>query len=147
MTEKIEHQEMVVNDNIQEVVKDVLAHCEDSPIAGQGERRKQATELLRKQLMERESSLTNRDEVINHLENELKKMRTIIAKKDVIIDTYKKHVKSQDEEQEKAIKLTLGDKFTLLRHQVQDLEELKEAFNNQMYQVNDLIDDLEEHFL
>tara|TARA_R110001606_G_scaffold383319_2_gene545566 strand:+ start:760 stop:1203 length:444 start_codon:yes stop_codon:yes gene_type:complete len=147
MTEKIEHQEMVVNDNIQEVVNDVLEEREDSPIASQGERRKKATELLRKQLIEREASLTNRDEVINHLENQMKKMEEISTKKDVIIDTYKKHVKSQDEQKEKAIKLTLGDKFTLLRHQVQDLEELKEAFNYQMEQVHDLIDDLEEHFL
>ena len=72
----------------------------------------------------REKSLTQKDEVINNLEKELEKEQAI-----------------------NKLSLALNDKFTVLRHYIQDIEETKQELNRMMILVNDLIDDIEDHFI
>ena len=72
----------------------------------------------------REKRLTQKDEVINNLEKELEKEQAI-----------------------NKLSLALNDKFTVLRHYIQDIEETKQELNRMMILVNDLIDDIEDHFI
>tara|TARA_R110002096_G_scaffold397274_1_gene593222 strand:+ start:3232 stop:3675 length:444 start_codon:yes stop_codon:yes gene_type:complete len=147
MTEQIEYQEMIINDNIDHVIKDIIDEaCEND-------------EPLRDQLKQREASLTKKDNVINNLENAIGQLceenKQLKEKVDLAEAAEEEEANLSCkllEEKDKiklnvAIKHNLGDSFTLLRHQIQDLEELKESFVKAMNEVNNTIDHLEDHFL
>ena len=72
----------------------------------------------------REKRLTEKDEVINNLELQVEKEQAI-----------------------NKLSSTMNDKFTVLRHYIQDIEDLKQDLCKKMVLVNDLIDDLENHFI
>ena len=153
MTEQLEYQEMIVNDNIDHVIKDIM---DEASAPGDDE-------PLRDQLKQREASLTKKDNVINNLENAIGQLceenKQLKEKVDMAQAAEEEEANLsckllEEKEQikdkikiEMGIKHNLGDSFTLLRHQIQDLEELKESFVQAMNQVNDTIDHLEDHFL
>ena len=153
MTEQLEYQEMIVNDNIDHVIKDIM---DEASAPGDDE-------PLRDQLKQREASLTKKDNVINNLENAIgqlceenkqlkEKVDLAAAAEEEEANLSCKLLEEKEQMKDKikieaGIKHNLGDSFTLLRHQIQDLEELKESFVKAMNQVNDTIDHLEDHFL
>ena len=153
MTEQLEFQEMIVNDNIDHVIKDII----DEAAEHEGD------EPLRDQLKQREASLTKKDNVINNLENAIAQLceenKQLKEKVDLAEAAEQEEANLsckllEEKEQikdkikvEAGIKHNLGDSFTLLRHQIQDLEELKHSFVQAMNEVNNTIDHLEDHFL
>ncbi len=153
MTEQLEYQEMIVNDNIDHVIKDII----DEAAEHEGD------EPLRDQLKQREASLTKKDNVINNLEKTIgqlyeqnkqlqQKIDLVEAAEEEEANLSCKLLEEKEQMKDKikieaGIKHNLGDSFTLLRHQIQDLEELKHSFVQAMKEVNDTIDHLEDHFL
>ena len=153
MTEQLEYQEMIVNDNIDHVIKDII---DEASAPGDDE-------PLRDQLKQREASLTKKDNVINNLENAIAQLceenKQLKEKVDLAEAAEQEEANLsckllEEKEQikdkikiEMGIKHNLGDSFTLLRHQIQDLEELKHSFVQAMNEVNNTIDHLEDHFL
>ena len=153
MTEQLEYQEMIVNDNIDHVIKDIV----DEAAEHEGD------DSIRNQLKQREASLTKKDNVINNLEKTIgqlyeqnkqlqQKIDLVEAAEEEEANLSCKLLEEKEQMKDKikidvAIKHNLGDSFTLLRHQIQDLEELKESFVQAMNEVNNTIDHLEDHFL
>jgi len=75
-----------------------------------------------------EKRLTEKDQVINILEKQLEAHQVI-------------------DDKENKLDLSLSNKFTVLRHYIQDIEDLKQDLCKKMVLVNDLIDDLDDHFI
>lgn len=75
----------------------------------------------------REKRLTEKDQVINNLELQIDR--------------------EAGEQAVNKLSSAMNDKFTVLRHYIQDIEDLKEELCKKMVLVNDLIDDLEDHFI
>ena len=155
MTEQLEYQEMIVNDNIDHVIKDIVDEAADTKCEND--------EPLRDQLKQREASLTKKDNVINNLEKTIgqlyeqnkqlqQKIDLVEASEEEEANLSCKLLEEKEQMKDKikmdiAIKHNLGDSFTLLRHQIQDLEELKQSFVEAMNEVNNNIDHLEDYFL
>lgn len=151
MTEQLEYQEMIVNDNIDHVIKDIV---DEAP---------EGDDSIRDQLKQREASLTKKDNVINNLEKTIgqlyeqnkqlqQKIDLVEASEEEEANLSCKLLEEKEQMKDKikmdiAIKHNLGDSFTLLRHQIQDLEELKQSFVEAMNEVNNTIDHLEDYFL
>ncbi len=114
-TEILEYNEQKQNDNVTESVIEIKSN-ENVCVLNNHWR-----ELVKVH----EKRLTEKDQVINALEKQLE-AHQLIEDKDVNTD------------------ITFMDAFTLLRHKVQDLEELKEKFIKYMNDIHDMLDSLEE---
>lgn len=117
-TEILEMNETTQNDNIVESITEIKSNENVCVLDNH----------WRELVKAHEKRLTEKDEVINILEKQLEAHQAI-------------------NEKEVQLDLSLLDKFTLLRHKIQDLENIKQELTTKMVQVNDLVDHLEDHFI
>ena len=121
-TEILEYNEQKQNDNVNESIIEIKS-SENVCVLNNHWR-----ELVKAH----EKRLTEKDQVINALEKQLEAHQIIEDRNTDITD---KDFCDRD---------AFVDTFTLLRHKVQDLEELKQQFIKSMNDIHDMLDDLEE---
>ena len=119
-TEILEHNEAKQNDNVNESIIEIKS-TENVCVLNNHWR-----ELVKAH----EKRLTEKDEVINALEKQLEAHQVIEDR-----DITDKDFCDRD---------AFMDAFTLLRHKLQDLEELKQQFINSMNDIHDMVDKVEE---
>lgn len=119
-TEILEHNEAKQNDNVNESIIEIKS-TENVCVLNNHWR-----ELVKAH----EKRLTEKDEVINALEKQLE-AHQVIEDKDITDNDF-------------CDRDAFTDAFTLLRHKLQDLEELKQQFINSMNDIHDMVDKVEE---
>lgn len=119
-SEILEHNETNQNDNVNESIIEIKSTKNVCVLDNH----------WRELVKQREKRLTEKDEVINALEKQLEAHQVIEDN-----DITDKDFCDRD---------AFIDSFTILRHKIQELEEIKQQYINSLNDIHDMVDKLEE---